>query len=153
MVCLLNGCCRRPTILELWNNTCVNIHCPLPFQSSKMIYRLGMCHPACCTCAYKINVPGHPCTICSTCCHQWSNILCIKCSTCRGQPPTLLKLWSGNCVNAHAPSLFQVPTHIVALDGSRLVAHVHVNECLGPSWHRLLTLLLLTANHFRKVEY
>ena len=122
--CLLNGGCRWPTILELWNKSCVNTHCPLLFQSSKINYSLGMCHPTRCTRAYKINVPGHPCTIWPTCRHQWSNILCSMCLTCRGQQPTLLKLWNGNCVNAHAPSLFQVPTHIVVLDWCPSLLHM-----------------------------
>ena len=57
----------RLTVMELWNGDCVEVHAPVPFQSSKMCFKpLWVCAiPANCTRAYEFHVQAR--TVRSTC--------------------------------------------------------------------------------------
>ena len=90
--------------LELWNGDCVNAHASSPFQSPKLYSRVVWTHVvlACYTCRYEwLNAPDHACTVRWTCCCRQS---------------VILKLWSSDCVNAHAPPRRSpLPKHIYVL--------------------------------------
>ena len=94
-------CCRQLSILVLWNINCIDIHTPLPFQSSKMHRRLVWVHAilSMLHLCIQINDPVYPTPSIQHASFKWL---------------VVSELWKGDCISTHAPSPFTLSKmHII----------------------------------------